>query len=553
MKKLAMALHTGFVLLLLFWLEAGVAGPRIVPAVIQPASAPATKAKHAVPAIAIEGAAAQGPVIQPQVSVLQSNARPLLTGYDSVTGEMRGTCVKYNGTIPPFDSKGPQSGALQLDQGHSLEQFFEKQNLSAQASMGIGGFKADASYQMMETHQINSYSEYLRVSTYVNYQPYQIDLQRVDWAPFGDNYRKDPTPGSFYKYCGDSFIVGQLNGANFSAVYTASSTTTHDQSSSSATLAGSYTGLTGGGSGSVSMQTQIDDLTSTGRLQLFMLRVGANEKYPDAAPKDIFAYAQNYSKNVSDSGLVWTLSYITRRYDEVLTGVPKTTPPPGDDDSAAQAEATYERRIAQRISDLSYMLDPNNWKQFADFDHDKARKEVDDLSTKLASRRENFECIMQKGVDKCPYDKHTVMDIKPVPGRPNDITSIDPNSVTPFQIASAIGDNRIAVSVTGRWNGCVQKPPTIPVCMDWPANGGSNLFYFQSRKDFTLRLQQLYYAPMLVPKDSDVYFGIDHPMVGVGAGKNASDQGDPLTVHVFEPLYPEDYPSPAGSDQFDKH
>lgn len=442
---------------------------------------PATASK---PHIAGAGIGANG--ITPDESVLESKSLPLLSGYDSITGEPRTTCVAYNGTIDKFESKGAQAGPLEIDQSHSLEQFFSKQNLSASASIGVGGFKTDASYQLMHSRQLNQFSEYLRVSTSVNYPAYELDHDRIRWSTVGDRARKNPSGGWFYRQCGDSFIIGKLNGASFSAVYTSTSSSDEEQQESRSTLGAAYTSLTIGGQAAADEKTATDKLSASGRLQLYILRVGENEPYPSASPQDIIDYARNYSDHIAKDNLVWTISYVIRRYDEILTGVPETTARPGDD-SAAEAEATYERKINERISNISFMIaNPNQFGgEVGTFDPVEAQKEVDKLSSALDSRRENYLCNMRK--TQCPsYEKESERSIgRSVPGRPVAFP-VDLNNNAPLQIGSSVGDNVLAVYVTGRWNGCAGGMES-GACNNWPANGPYSQFTFQSRKDFGLQ------------------------------------------------------------------
>lgn len=52
---------------------------------------------------------------------------------------------------------------------------------------------------------------------------------------------------------------------------------------------------------------------------------------------------------------------------------------------------------------------------------------------------------------------------------------------------------------------------------------------------------------MKAPKNSDVYFGIDRPVLGKNTNNDASH---PLMVHVFQPLYPDEIPYAPGTDDF---
>lgn len=462
----------------------------------------------------------------------------LLSGWDSVSATPRAKCVAYAGEIPEPSVSPPQNGSLDLDEGNSLEQFFSSLKISASASLGIGAFKSDASYQLMKTSKLNTYSEYLRVTNSFENQRQLLDTDKISASKLIKENLEKKNFNEFYRLCGDSFIVGKITGGIFTAVYTSDSRTYEEQLKTRATFKAAYSSLSGGGGISAEVENSLEQLNKSGSLKLHILRVGANDKYPDASPKALLEYARNYGTSVANSGTSWTVGYIIARYEYVLPNL-KIPPISG---LSMDDEARYQRALYQRISDIRYMI--QHQEEFGPFPVNRANEEISKIQTVISRRSDMIEsCAARtKNCDLLSiknYDDSVTS--KPAPGRMVE-TKIVFDQFRRFLVASALGDDAKVVEFRGTYGGCLNN-----LCKVTSRYDDRNRWIFMSRRNPLMSVEVGNSMPFLLPPNSDAYFYIN---TDPRAPAPVPDPKDPPRLETFEPLYPDVYVIPPGTEKF---
>jgi hypothetical protein len=445
-------------------------------------------------------------------------------GYDTAKSLSKGSkCVEYSEPLPIQPPSPPQTMSLDLDQGSSFQQFFEKQNLSASASFGYAGFSADASYAMMSQSQMSKFSEYLRITVSVENQRTLLDVSKIKWTPFGLSAR---TQGTLYDQCGDGFVIGSITGGDLSVVYNASSETTSEQQTSAATLNAAYSSIGAQGSLGAAVGSELDKMNTEGKLKVTILREGPNEALTGLSPQALISYALTYNKQVATTP--WTTGYIIASYDAVPDGASVTV----QDDPTMDQRALVIRSMYQRLAGLDYMM--KNPSEFGGFNIDRATADFNSLQSSIEQYREAVNSCLSAGKGSCAAPVGSV--ISDVPDRPL-INVIDVHFSGYQQVGQAIGDESLVVENLGSWS---NSPGSWISNTDYP-----NTWKFVNMKNGN-SFSTSFKAPMKLPPDSTAYFHIVNTPAGYPGA--AQSQSDPAETWVFRPLYDDDYAYPQGWD-----
>ena len=475
-------------------------------------------------------------------------------GFNSLTGEVKQTCIVFSEADKDQPTSGSQQGNLAAELADWTHDVTKQMNMDATASFGFGVYSGDASFSYMSTGHLHRYGQYLFINETLENERQLLKQKKYSLRKEALNALKSGIP-AFIDMCGDEFVEGRITGGSLLAILKVDGSTESEQTKA----AGSLKAAAYGNTLNVNASQEVNTLASQGRMSFQVARQGPAEDWPSPDVPTLMKYALEYPCKVggrtsliknpdgspkpcaSAAPAPWTQQFLLRGYDELLD---RTLISKEQADFYAR-EAPYVRALYVEEGGLAYIK--QHPQQFGFLSTNR----VDDERSRIRSEIERVtntarECARQ--TKSCQPLTHK--DLRPLPNRVDDVWQDIPprdSNYQPLPSGQVVGTDVKIIEATGWWyaNGnddCTYLNPNPDLHI--PAAKSVMISFFNRKTGKTFPFP--YTSVVRIPADTDVSV-----KVGDSVYKdNCTDTKDKVRVRAYTPAFVEDasYPQNLPAD-----
>ncbi len=234
------------------------------------------------------------------------------SGFNSVTAETRGRCVKVGPLATVAGNRGQgtgQSVEFTLEEVTDLRSLRRQLGVNASGSFRHGVYRGDAKASYLTNSTFNRFSSYMFVRTSVINQVESLQEYVLE-ETWRTKLVQDPT--AFLQGCGDYFVVGVQTGGEFLAIVEFASETQAQQDAVSAAIRASGAQW----NAAADVKAIAERLSASTETKIRLFRQGDDSPVPDVA--SLLTYAQSFpSKVTATSGKAWPVTALTLDYATV--------------------------------------------------------------------------------------------------------------------------------------------------------------------------------------------------------------------------------------------